>query len=136
MERRQSSRMPAQMPARLTVLTENATRSSLSAEITIEELSGNGARIWAPVSYPVGTLVKLELADDLFLGEVRHSTPYSNGFHLGLHLDCALASLSGVRALMLALMSPAASSGRDQTPDSRHQRDCEQRRQSYQQDPA
>lgn len=136
MERRHSSRLPAQLPARLTVLTDQDSPPPPATQVTIEEFSGNGARIWTPSSLPIGSLVKLELEDDLFLGEVRHSTPYRNGFHLGLHLDCALASLSGVRALMLALMNPGSRSGRSEAVDPGDQRDHQQHRQSHQQHPA
>jgi hypothetical protein len=81
--------------------------------------------------------VELQLQDDLFLGEIRHSAPAPGGFSLGVHLDCALASLSGIRALMQALWldlpTPLA---RSQTPNPRKQTDHQQGRQGQHQQPA
>lgn len=140
MERRQSSRVPASLTARLTVLDANADPASPppSLDVTVEQFSGNGVRLWSLTRFPLGTLVKLELEDDLFLGEVRHCAPHAAGFHTGIHLDCALASLSGIRALMRALLQPGSvyPSGRTQTVDPNYQGEHQQRCQSHQQNPA
>jgi hypothetical protein len=136
MERRQSSRLPANLPARLTPISERTDAPPV--DVTVEEFSGNGARVWSTQPLALGSLVKLELDDDLFLGEVRHCSPSGLGFQTGLHLDCALASLSGIRALMRALLDPGppAASGRDQTLDARQQRDQQQHRERHQENPA
>ena len=136
MERRQSSRLPATLSARLTVLAEQA--DTTPSDVTVEEFSGNGARVCSPQPLCLGTLVKLELGDDLFLGEVRHCAPSANGYLTGLHLDCTLPSLSGIRALMRALLAPGAfePSGCSQAADPNQQRDQQQRRQSHQENPA
>lgn len=136
MERRQSSRLPANLAARLTPISEWA--DAPPCQVTIEEFSGNGARIWSPGPLPLGALVKLELEDDLFLGEVRHCSPSGLGFQTGLHLDCALASLSGLRALMRALLDPGvpAASGCAQAVNPGQQRNQQQHRQSHQENPA
>jgi hypothetical protein len=136
MDRRQSSRLPANLAAKLTVLSEQAEIPP--SQVTIEEFSGNGARLWSPTPLTLGTLVKLELDDDLFLGEVRHCSPAAHGYQAGIHLDCALASLSGIRSLMRALfcLSDTPPSNRAQAADPHQQRDQQQRRQSQQERPA
>jgi hypothetical protein len=138
MDRRQSLRLPANLPAQLTLLSEDAPPSPAPpCNVTVAEISGHGARIWSPLPLPIGAAVKLELEDDLYLGEVRHCCPTGQGFLAGLHLDCALASLSGIRALMLALLDPGASlpSGRSQTADPRQQGHHQQQRQGHQEQP-
>lgn len=139
MDRRQSPRLPANLPAQLTLLSEDTNPApGFHSGVTVEEISGQGARIRSPQPLPIGALVKLELEDDLFLGEVRHCSPTPHGFLAGLHLDCALASLSGIRALMRALLDPGASvpSGRTQTVDTHQQGHHEQRRQSHKENPS
>lgn len=139
MDRRQSPRLPANLPAKLTLLSEDTDPSpGIPCDVTVAEISGNGARVWTPQPLPIGAVVKLELEDDLYLGEVRHCSPTDHGFQAGLHLDCALASLSGIRALMLALLDPGASvpSGRTQTVDTHQQGHYEQHRQSHKENPS
>ncbi len=78
----------------------------------MEEISGRGARIRMPLRLRPGTLVQMETSEDLFLGEVIHCRDDQDGFVAGVEIDCVLHAVSGVRALMRALLEEAgAASG-------------------------
>ncbi len=114
MDRRESPRIRVRLPGTLTVLATGAENPSdeRSQPVLVNALSGNGASVQMDVPLRVGALVKLVVEDDLFLGEVVHCGADEGGYLVGLHLDCALASLSGIRRLMLALFREG--SGGDQ----------------------
>lgn len=139
MERRSSCRVHTSIPAILTEVREvgSEVRKGAPAPVTIEELSGRGARILSPRPLKVGQLVQLETEDDLFLGEVCHASQSDRGFLAGLELDCALHAASSVRAMMHALLDdrPGHPSGSyaAEAGDERHD---QHRRQSRQQNPA
>jgi len=134
MDRRQNPRVPARIPAILTVLSEPAREY----EVVVEEVSGNGARVRVEARLAVDSVVKLIVEDDLFLGDVCHCQEAPGGYSVGLKLDCALVSLSSVRALMRALMPEAgqAGSGGAQTANPGDNRDHEESGQRHKEDPA
>ncbi|MBI4892606.1 MAG: PilZ domain-containing protein [Acidobacteria bacterium] len=109
MDRRETSRVPVRLPGSLTVLAPGAhnSKQDRAVPVVVKSISGNGASLFLNEPLRPGALVKLIVEDDLFLGEVVHSGPGEGGYHVGLHLDCALASLSGIRNLMLALFREA-----------------------------
>ncbi len=73
----------------------------------MDEISGRGARIRTPLRLRPGTLVQMETGEDLFLGEVIHCRDEQDGFVAGVEIDCVLHAVSGIRALMRALLEEA-----------------------------
>ncbi len=109
MERRTTRRTRVSIQALLSTLHEEngATRTGPPVEVWMEEISGRGARIRMPLRLRPGTLVQMETGDDLFLGEVIHCRDEQDGFVAGVEIDCVLHAVSGVRALMRALLEEA-----------------------------
>ncbi len=135
MERRAHPRVPVRIPAKLTVLSDPWQEF----DVQVEEISGKGARVLLQERLPVNAVVKLVVDDDLFLGEVCHCQADAKGFSVGVSLDCALVSLSSIRALMHALMpatGSSAGSGGSQAADAGHHRNHQERHQRHEQNPA
>lgn len=106
MDRRESPRVTVRLPGTLTVLGSGGGRSPEEQPwpAMVKSLSGNGASVATERPLRPGTLIKLVVNDDLFLGEVVYCGADAGGFVVGMHLDCALASLSGIRKLMSRLL--------------------------------
>jgi ACT domain-containing protein len=105
MERRTTRREPVKIQAVLNTLHEESghTRKGPPVGVTVEEISGRGARIRMPLFLRPGTLVQLETGEDLLLGEIIHCRGEKEAFVAGVEVDCVLHSGAGIRALMQAL---------------------------------
>jgi hypothetical protein len=57
------------------------------------DLSGRGMRVRAPFAVAIGSTVKAETRDALFLGEVCHCEWDGDAYTIGLDLDQALTGL-------------------------------------------
>lgn len=138
MERRTTRREPVQIQAVLSTLHEERgeTRKGPPVQVLLEEISGRGARIRLPLPLRPGTLVQIETAEDLLLGEIIHCREEQSGFVAGMELDCALHAAAGVRALMQALLEEGAGSSGGDAAQAHVQRHDEHRRQCRQQNPA
>jgi hypothetical protein len=101
MERRQSPRAPACLPATLTLLAE----PSVQVQVTVEDLSGAGARIRVPDRLAAGTLVQLVMEDSLYLGEVMYCVAKEGELRAGLALRHSLTHTKDLASLMRRLMS-------------------------------
>ncbi len=138
MERRATRRTPVRIPAELRTLQEERgeTRQGPPVGIVIEEISGRGARIRMPFPLRPGTLVQLESAEDLFLGEVIHCREEAGGFVAGVEVDCVLHAVGGVRALMRALLEEGGGLSGGHAAQTDVERHEEHDRQCRQQHPA
>ena len=138
MERRSTPRVNTSIPATLTTLIEQGgdVRRGTPVPVTVEEISGHGARILCAQPLRPGELVQLETDDDLFLGEVCHTSRTERGWVAGVELDCALHAASSIRAMMRALLDQSANPSGSHAPDAGDERHHQHRRQSRQQNPA
>lgn len=57
------------------------------------DLSGRGMRVRAPIAVALGSAVKAETRDALYLGEVCHCAWDGDAYAIGLDLDQALTGL-------------------------------------------
>jgi hypothetical protein len=138
MERRTTRRTPVRIPAELRTLQEEGgqTRQGPPVEVLLEEVSGRGARIRLPLLLRPGTLVQLETNEDLFLGEIIHCRAEADAFVAGVEVDCLLHAVSGVRALMQALLDEGRGPSGGDAAQSDVKRHDEHDRQCRQQHPA
>lgn len=138
MERRTTRREPVKIQAVLSTLHEESglTRKGRPMEVTVEEISGRGARLRLPLSLRPGTLVQLETPEDLLLGEIIHCRGELDGFVAGMEVDCVLHSVTGVRALMRALLEEGSGSSGGDAAQSYVKRHDEHGSQCRQQNPA
>lgn len=100
MERRNAQRLHTCLPATLTLLSDHPVQ----VEVTVEDLSGAGARILTQVPLTVGTIVQLATADALYLGEVMYCGQSGAGIHAGLALRHSLTHMKELAHLMQRLM--------------------------------
>ena len=90
MDRRREARIQADDPVTLTILAEPGVRIVAATAV---ELSGRGMRVRAPIAVEIGSAVKAETRDALFLGEVCHCAWDGDAYAIGLDLDQALTGL-------------------------------------------
>ena len=104
MERRRESRHQTNQPVRLTLLGEQPGQNH-SIDGTILDFSGRGLRVEVPEAVTPGAAVRLDLKDQLMLGEVCYCQRAENGsWALGLQMEQALSHLDDLSRLMTALM--------------------------------
>ena len=90
MDRRREARIRADDAVTLTILAEAGVRVFAAKAV---ELSGRGMRVRAPLEVPLGSAVKAETEDALYLGEVCHCAWDGDAYSIGLDLDQALTGL-------------------------------------------
>ncbi len=101
MERRREIRHEQNFSARLRLLGP----AEQDLAVTVEEMSGAGARLRSLEPVPVSSPVRLEWGDAMFLGECVHSTTAPDGgFVAGIHFDQVLRELQDLGNLMAALL--------------------------------
>ncbi len=100
MERRNALRLQTCLPAILTLLSDHPVQ----LEVTVEDLSGAGARILTQVPLAAGTIVQLATADALYLGEVMYCGASGAQIHAGLALRHSLTHMKELANLMQRLM--------------------------------
>jgi len=90
------------MPARLQLLGPDLR----SFAVTVEELSGAGARISSPELIPISIPLRLDWEDDMILGECIHSNPLPGGGYLaGIRFEHMLTGLADLRNLVRSVMA-------------------------------
>ena len=102
MDRRNSSRHITHRPVELVLLGGQDTRLA----VTLHDLSEGGARIRAAHQLAPGTAVRLDVDDNMFLGEVAYSVAEGNGYMSGLRFQQCLGRMSDIRRLVSALVGP------------------------------
>jgi hypothetical protein len=109
MERRRERRQELKLSARLRLLGPDER----DLTVTVEEMSGAGARLRLSQAVPVSAPVRLEWADAMFLGECVHSSAAPDGeFLVGIHFEQVLQGLQDLRNLMTALMADSTGESR------------------------
>lgn len=94
-ERRKYPRFTCNEPVKLSLLSDQFKGRTLDA--TIVGISQGGMRIETSVNVPIGTLIKMEGKDTLFLGEVVYCHGAEPVLHLGIILTRALYGLAELR---------------------------------------
>lgn len=88
MDRRAEPRLRVDCPVTLRVLGEDY---GAAVPARIVDISGRGLGVELRSPIPAGTLVQVECADDLLLGEVVYGRPGPDGLHtLGLKIEHSL----------------------------------------------
>lgn len=96
-ERRKNPRFACNEPVRLSLLSDECKGCILDA--TIVGFSKGGMRIETCINVPLGTLIKLEGRDTLFLGEVVYCQGAEPVLHLGIILTRALYGIAELRRI-------------------------------------
>jgi hypothetical protein len=99
-ERRREPRFHLNQPARITVLRDPKP----VLEGLLLNISGRGMRIALPTPVPVGTPLKIEIGDTLFLAEVAYTTHDAGSVQAGLKVDQVLSGLSELMRLHQSLL--------------------------------
>jgi hypothetical protein len=87
----------------LTVLSAGTERDT-PMEAAVLDYSGRGMRLGVNAQIPAGSAVRIEMDDQLILGEVCYCTPSRLGrYAVGLELEQALAHLDDLSSLTRAL---------------------------------
>ena len=111
-DRRREVRILADDPVTLTILAEPGVRIVAATAV---DLSGRGMRVRAPIAVEIGSAVKAETRDTLYLGEVCHCAWDGDAYAIGLDLDQALTGL-----LELVRCNQASTGGRLRTLEARY----------------
>lgn len=75
----------------------------------LEELSGIGARLKTQVQIPIGTAVRVEWEESMYLGECVHCALAADGGYIaGIHFEQVLENVGDIRRMMEALMAGGA----------------------------
>ena len=110
MESRRESRLQALIPASITLLHVQEPQQESG---WVVEISGRGARLHMDVPIPCGTLLKIELRDQLLLGEAVHSVAADGGYTIGIRLSHSLSGLAELQQLNRALLGYREESAAD-----------------------
>ena len=113
-DRRQSPRLIAEESVTVTCLS-SAPQSKLSSPFAarIVERSDYGMRIETADWIPPATLVRVDLADSLLLGEVAWCAKLGNCCHVGLRMEQSLQHLGDLRRLVASLLGAQFGTQRD-----------------------
>lgn len=105
MERRREVRFTTCQPVRLTVLGAEPS-GSRDTRYTgfILDYSGRGIRVQIPGKIVVGAAVRVDIDDEILLGEACYCQAVEGGAIVGLELEQSLGHLSDLNRLMRALM--------------------------------
>ncbi|MCE5308686.1 MAG: PilZ domain-containing protein [Acidobacteriales bacterium] len=99
MERRSEVRFEVDRPVRVTTLDCHATCWTG----TIRNLSGRGMQLCVPQSIGVGTPLRVDAGDVMFLGEVCYCEPEGDGFRVGMTVEHTLSGLGELARLNRSL---------------------------------
>lgn len=124
MDRRQSPRLPAEDSVVLTCLSADPTPSAPRAARIVER-SDYGMRIEITEPIAPSTLVRLDLADTLVLGEVAWCAKVGDHHEIGLRMEQSLQHLGDLRRLVSSLLGLGNPRSLDQSEvvEARHDRD-------------
>ena len=88
MERRKKARLPSHAPVTITVLGDEK-QPAISGRVL--DMSGCGMLLSVPQPIPIGSPVKIEGSDMLFLGEICRSEPVPGGYNVALEAAHSLS---------------------------------------------
>ncbi|HUA84268.1 MAG TPA: PilZ domain-containing protein [Bryobacteraceae bacterium] len=86
MECRKFPRFEVDAPLQISVVGDFVTHAGRIADV-----SKRGLRFTSDVSFPVGEVLRFDLADHLLVGAVRYSVRDQNGFTAGIELLNAIS---------------------------------------------
>ena len=92
MERRREPRFAADQPVVVTLLGVPETRRTAE----IKNVCSWGMALEMPCPAPPGTLLRIEFADGVALGESVHCREAAGSYYVGITLDQALKSLANL----------------------------------------
>ncbi|MCX6590184.1 MAG: PilZ domain-containing protein [Acidobacteria bacterium] len=111
MERRRESRHQTNQPVQLTLLGDKPGQNH-TLEGTILDFSGRGLRVEVQEAVAPGAAVRLDMKDQLMLGEICYCQRAENGkWAVGLQMEQALSHLDDLSRLMNALMGEGGRMG-------------------------
>lgn len=110
LDRRREPRTPANYPVRITVLG-NPDRV---VEGTLLEVSGRGVRVKLREKLPLSSPVRIDLDDNLLLGDVCYCRRVEQGYAAGVALAHSLGSVHQLASLMKSISWPKAEEGRNE----------------------
>ena len=85
MDRRKETRFPAQQLVKLTLLSIDPKEEKVF-DATLLNISGRGMSLETPLSFEINSAIRIDIAQQVFLGEVCHCQPAGNGnYLLGLY---------------------------------------------------
>ena len=104
-DRRQSPRQPVGEQVMVTRLSSDPqSRPTVRLAAQIVERSAYGLRIVTVEPIPPATLVRLDMADSLLLGEVAWCAKVGDVHHIGLQMEQSLQHLGDLRRLVTSLL--------------------------------
>jgi hypothetical protein len=101
MERRRHPRLPVQGNASARILS--GPQRSLA--MVLDELSPAGARLRSSEPLAPGTLLRVECAETLLLGEIVHCQKLEDGYLAGMSIEHSLTGITDLHRLMDALLA-------------------------------
>ncbi|MBI4910483.1 MAG: PilZ domain-containing protein [Acidobacteria bacterium] len=93
--------MESRAPARICALNGD---DSLSANGTLSNISGRGARIVVNQPFPTDTPVRIDVGETLLLGDVCYCRQDPEGFSIGVALSHSILEMTAVGDLMERLV--------------------------------
>lgn len=93
MDNRSEPRLAADREIAITILGKPPSRHPA----LVKNRSGSGLGLLVAVEIPPGTALRIELGDDLVLGEVMYCRPMESGWFVGVQLEQMLRGLAELR---------------------------------------
>ncbi len=93
MEQRCEARLPDDRSLTITLLGERESRHAAR----VKNASGSGLGLLVATCVAPGTALRIELEDELLLGEVMYCRPMEEGYFIGVQLEQMLRGLREMR---------------------------------------
>ena len=105
MGERKDCRFETNQPVRLTVLGRYSREADTQLPACMVNVSGRGISLTTQFSVPVSSAIRLDVDDNILLGEVCHSRQTGPGeFVCGVQLEQALSSVGDLSKLVSGIM--------------------------------
>jgi hypothetical protein len=109
-EKRREDRYSANCPVQLTILGVDPKGSNdRTVNGIVQDCSGRGMRIQLAERLHAGSAVRLDMDDQIVLGEVCYCQQSGDQFAIGLELEQSLTNLHDLTKLMSALIGESRS---------------------------
>ena len=109
MEQRCEARLPDDRSLTITILGEREFRHAAR----VKNASGSGLGLLVGTRVAPGTALRIELEDELLLGEVMYCRPMEGGYFIGVQLEQMLRGLREMRERFREFYQTAAMAARD-----------------------
>jgi hypothetical protein len=112
MGQRRDFRFETIQPVGLTILGKLSQDADIFLPACMVNLSGRGLSLTTESCVPVGSAVRIDIKDNILLGEVCHSRQTGpSAFVCGVQLEQALNDVHGLSRLMSAVMGQSRRTG-------------------------